>query len=252
MEHIFQDFTFVWTDKIRQKYELPSDFIPLNNKKFTLGTSELPEKTIALTVDNFHHDTISFEQHFICRYKFIKQEPFEAQLQIYMTKDTTVLGVIVCDLRFMEPAPAPAPAPGSTDGESSIMAISTNEEKEGTILPSITNLVYYRFDKRQISYFKGDVLLYEFSGTQLHITKHCPSIIFDYGMIEYSPPMIMVLPAHTQSNSLYAAIHPSENLNRKYRLPATFEDPPKNILRYMLDSDFRELYKQWYDHAKKM
>ena len=53
------------------------------------------------------------------------------------------------------------------------------------------------------------------------------------------------------SNSLYAAIHPSENLNRKYSLPTTFEIQPKNILRYMLDSDFRELYKQWFSPTKK-
>ena len=252
-----QNYIFIWTDIIRQKYDLPSEFIILNNKKFVLGIADLPEKTISLATDEFIHDTISFEDQFICRCKFIQQEPFEAQLQIYITKETVVLGILFCDLQL--PAPAPEDKFILEESESKLLPASSlleNEPlpdlKETTeLLMSIMNLVYYRFDKRQISYFKENELLYEFFGTQLHITKHCPPIIFDYGKVEYSTPMIMVLPPNTQQNSLYAAIHPSENLNRKYSLPTTFEIQPKNILRYMLDSDFRELYKQWFSPTKK-
>jgi len=233
-----QHYIFDWHESLRETYGLPIEFNVLKNKKFVLGFGDLPEKTIALTVGGFHHDTISFLDRVIARCKFIKENPFEAQLQLYLTKEneySVVLGIVFCNLKKDQAQSTP-----TIDGK---VELSDNIAKL-----NIANLVYYRFDKKQIAYFEEGHLLYEFAGTKFQTTSHCPPITFDYGLIEYSIPMIKILPVGQPGSSMYTVTHPAETSTREYVLPVTSQ---KNMLQYMIDTDFRELYRQWFNPTPK-
>lgn len=244
----FRQYTFQWHESFRETYGLPMEFNALKNKKFTLGVGELTEKTIALTVAGFHHDTISFLDRIIARCKFIKESPLEIQLQLYLTKEneySVILGVVFCNLK-KEPTENKTNS-DATDFETTNIETTKLPSNHVTKL-NIDNLVYYRFDKKQIAYFEGGHLMYEFAGTKFRTTEHCPAITFDYGLIEYSIPMIKILPTGQPGSSMYAVTHPAETSNREYVLPVASQ---KNMLQYMIDADFRELYRQWFHPTPK-
>lgn len=237
-------FIFTWLDSYRTSYQLPIDTLVLRNKIFSLGLcgEDLPEKTVGLTIDGFTHDNLTTYETIIARFKLIKETPFEAQLQFYILKDPdtpVVLGIIFCDL-----------------------VIDTEKSESHELLKppidtktlKIKNLVYYRFDKKQISFFRDGTLLYEFSNTKLRTTDACPSFLFDYGLVEYNIPLIKTPPNHEHAHlsPLYTAIHPSQSEQKCYKLPVFFTNEVYvNMLRYMLDADFTELYAQWINPKPK-
>lgn len=220
-------YEFLWENA--KVFDIPMDFSPLISKKFVLGKAELPKNTFGLVVEGFIHDMLLKEGNLIARCKLIKEEPFDAQLQIHMLKDSdapVILRVVFFDLVL--------------DAQNKIQ---------------IKNATYHRFDQKQFAYFRDGTLLYEFAGSKLRTTPSCPAIIFDYGAIEYTPPMIKSAPAFTSAacahltptqKALYEAIHPAQNERHEYQLPVSFvEDQVKNPLRFLLDQDFKIMYNNY-------